>query len=38
MNYYEKSIIDTIKKYYPIELEIEQDNKKAIFYKKRKLS
>lgn len=34
MNYYEKSIIDTIKKYYPIELEIEQDNKKAIFYKK----
>lgn len=33
MNYYEKSIIDTIKKYYPMELEIEQDNKKAIFYK-----
>lgn len=38
MNYYEKSIIDTIKKYYPIELTVEQDNKKAVFYKKENIN
>jgi len=31
MNYYEKSIIDIIKKYYPIELKIEYGKMKGIF-------